>query len=49
MIKEKIKTQKGIVQQLRKIRDKVNKDIQDMSFEEEKAYLKKMRKSNKTA
>jgi len=42
MIKEKVKTQKGLVQQLRAIRDKINIDIQDMSLEEENAYLKKM-------
>lgn len=42
MIKEKIKTQKGLVKKLRAIRDKFNKDIQDMTLEEEKEYLEKM-------
>jgi len=41
-IKEKIKTQRGLVSKLRKIRDQVNTDIQDMTLEEEKEYLKKM-------
>ncbi len=45
MIKEKVKTQKGLVKQLRAIRDKINVDIQDMSLEEEQAYLKKLEKS----
>jgi len=42
MIKEKVKTQKGLVKSLRAIRDKINLDIQDMTLEEEKEYLKKM-------
>jgi len=36
--KEKIKTQKGLVTKLRKIRDKMNVDISDMTLEEEKAW-----------
>ncbi|WKK87287.1 hypothetical protein QYS48_11160 [Marivirga arenosa] len=44
--KEKIKTQKGLVSKLRKIRDKMNLDISDMTLEEEKAYLKKLKKSS---
>lgn len=42
MIKEKVKTQKGLVRKLREIRDKFNKDILDMTLEEEKAYLSKI-------
>lgn len=42
MTKEKVKTQKGLVKKLRTIRDKFNKDIQDMTLEEEKEYLQKM-------
>jgi hypothetical protein len=42
MIKEKVKTQKGLVKRLRAIRDKINEDIQDMTLEEEKAYLEKI-------
>ena len=42
MIKEKIKTQKGLVKKLRSIRDKINMDIEDMSLEQEKEYLEKM-------
>lgn len=42
MIKDKIKTQKGLVKKLRAIRDKFNKDIQDMTLEEEQKYLEKM-------
>jgi len=48
MIKEKIKTQKGVVKQLRAIRDQINIDIQDMSLEQEKAYLKKLEKGGIT-
>lgn len=42
MIREKVKTKKDLVKKLRVIRDKFNKDIQDMSLEEEKEYLEKM-------
>lgn len=41
MIKEKIKTQKGLVKKLRAIRDKFNKDIMNMTLEEEQKYLEK--------
>jgi uncharacterized membrane protein (DUF106 family) len=41
-----ISTEKGLVQRLRKIRDKLNQEIINMTLEEEKAYLKKLRKSN---
>ncbi len=42
MIKKKVKTQKGLVKKLRNIRDKINMDIQDMTFEQEKEYIEKM-------
>ena len=42
MIEAKIKAQKGLVKKLRAIRDKFNKDIQDMTLEEEQKYLEKM-------
>jgi hypothetical protein len=42
MIKKKIKTQKDLVKKMRDIRDKFNKEIQDMTLEEEQEYLKKM-------
>lgn len=42
MIKEKINTKKGLVKKMRAIRDKFNKDIQDMTLEEEKKYLEQM-------
>ncbi len=42
MIKEEIKTEKGLVKKLRLIRDKFNKDIQNMTLEEEQKYLEKM-------
>jgi hypothetical protein len=41
-----IKTEKGLVKKLRAIRDKMNMEMQDMTFEEMKAYLKKMREIN---
>ena len=34
-----VKTEKGLVEKLRAIRDKMNQDMQDMTFEETKAYL----------
>lgn len=42
MIKEEIKTQKGLVKRLRAIRDKFNKDIENMTLEEENQYLDQM-------
>lgn len=39
----KVKTEKGLVKKLRAIRDKMNEDMQDMTFEEIKAYLQEMR------
>ncbi len=42
MIKEKVKTQKGLVKKLRTIRDKFNKDIENMTLEEENQYLDKL-------
>ena len=48
MIKEKVNTVKGLVKELRGIRDKINHDIQNMNFKQEKAYLKKMRFGNNT-
>lgn len=41
-----IKTEKGLVKKLRTIRDKMNADIENMSFEEVKQYLKRMREKN---
>ena len=38
-----VKTEKGLVKKLRAIRDKMNEDMQEMTFEETKAYLRKMR------
>lgn len=46
MNKVKVKTEKGVVEKLRKIRDKMNLEMQDMSFEEIKQYLEQMRKEN---
>ncbi len=45
MIKDKVQTQKGVVTQLKAIRDKINVDIQDMTLEEEVEYLKSMSSS----
>ncbi len=44
MSKKKINTEIGVVKNLREIRDKMNLDMQDMTFEEMKAYLAEMRK-----
>jgi hypothetical protein len=43
MIKGKVKTEKGLVKKLREIRDKMNIDMKDMTFEEMKAYLADMK------
>ena len=45
MTKVKVRTQKGLVRKMRLIRDKINFDIQDMTLEQEKEYLKKMRQT----
>ncbi len=41
----KHKTTSGVVKTMRQIRDKINNEIQDMTFEEERAYLDKLLKS----
>ena len=33
---------KGLVQDFRKIRDQINNEIKDMTFEQERAYLDKL-------
>gem|GEM_PF-6447156 len=43
MNKKQIKMEKGLVARLRLIRDKMNIDMQDMSFEEVKTYLQAMK------
>lgn len=35
-------TQRNVVKDLRKIRDKISSEIKDMTFEEERAYLDKL-------
>ncbi|MFT7035561.1 MAG: hypothetical protein ACJA2S_004085 [Cyclobacteriaceae bacterium] len=42
----KVKTEKGLVKKLRSIRDRMNLEMQDMTFDEMKAYLQKMRENN---
>ncbi|MBS1747084.1 MAG: hypothetical protein JST21_13015 [Bacteroidetes bacterium] len=37
-------TQQNVVKDLRKIRDQINDEIKDMTFEEERAYLDKLLK-----
>ena len=36
------KTEEGLVQNLRKIRDQISSEIKDMTFEQERAYLDKL-------
>ena len=36
------KTQENLIKDLRKIRDQINNEIKDMTFEEERAYLDKL-------
>lgn len=45
MNKIELKTEYGLVKKLRTIRDKMNKDMQDMTFGEVKVYLKNMREN----
>jgi hypothetical protein len=40
----KIKTEKGIVEKIRSVRDTMNMKMQDMNLTEIKAYLANMRK-----
>jgi hypothetical protein len=42
-IKEKIKTEKTTVQELREIRDRISLEIQDMTAEQLKVYLSKQK------
>ncbi len=35
-------TQEDVVKELRKIRDEISKEIKDMTFEQERAYLDKL-------
>jgi len=39
----KVKTERGLVKKLRAIRDRMNEEMQDMTFEEMKDYLRMMR------
>lgn len=43
MISKKVKTVKGLVNQLRSIRDKMNADLEHMTSEQRTEYFKKMR------
>ena len=45
MCKKEIKTEEGLVWKLRKIRDKMNEEMQDMNFEEVKEYLRGLLKT----
>lgn len=36
------KTEQGVVKNLRKIRDEISREIKDMTFEQERAYLDKL-------
>ena len=46
MISKKVKTVKGLVKQLRSIRDKMNLDLELMSPEQRTEYFKKMREKS---
>lgn len=47
MISKKVKTVKGLVKQLRTIRDQMNAELENMSSEQRTEYFKKLReKSN---
>ncbi len=49
MIRKKIKTVKGLVKQLRSIRDKMNTELENMTPEQRTAYFKKMREKSHVA
>ncbi|MEQ9298206.1 MAG: hypothetical protein RIF33_06575 [Cyclobacteriaceae bacterium] len=42
MNETQIKTEKGLVKKLRELRDRMNVDMQDMSYQEMKEYLRAM-------
>lgn len=46
MTKKKIKTVKGLVKQLREVRDAINKELQNMTREQRTEYFRKMRLRN---
>jgi hypothetical protein len=48
MIKSKVKTVKGLVKQLRAIRDEMNAELEHMTSEQRMAYFQKMREKKKT-
>ena len=41
--------QVGLVQEMRKIRDQISREIRGMTFEEERAYLDKLLSEKRTA
>ena len=43
MISKKVKTVKGLVKQLRTIRDKMNSELENMTAEQRSEYFHKMR------
>lgn len=42
MTTQTISTESDVVKNLRKIRDQISNEIKDMTFEEERGYLKKL-------
>lgn len=48
MSRVEIKTEKGLVKKLRTIRDKMNEDMQDMTYQEVKEYLQLMKEGKIT-
>ncbi|MEX0968097.1 MAG: hypothetical protein WD077_12730 [Bacteroidia bacterium] len=49
MIRKKVKTVKGLVKQLRSIRDKMNAELADMTPEQRTEYFRKMRERSSAA
>jgi len=45
MNERKVKTEKGLVNKLRKIRDRMNKDMENITFEEMKKFLKTIKQT----
>jgi len=47
MIEKKVKTVKGLVKQLRSIRDKMNAELENMTAEQRSKYFQRMREKRK--
>lgn len=49
MSRNKVKTVKGLVKQLRSIRDRINAELENMTAEQRTEYFKQMREKSPSA